>query len=435
MKKQVKYMSKQELLDCLRLTQQTLSALDFAFDLPSSELVYFNPSRTGEPLEQYIEKRTISITQEDDGMYVAMILPSSRQNAIEEYDLKDLAAILRNIVESAEDALKQICDAKPDSKWLKFEQSDFCWGANGKPFLRTRYIPQPRLEQRDGANIFFNSGKKIDDEFCVILAEEFNDKINSVGSLCELKGRRPIPVTESIATEAFEQHDTLNPKLWNGEKLKPQVKEHLRKIIKQYVEDSQFLKEEYIIAANIVGSNASFNYTDKSDLDLHLVVDMSSFSNDPRFVQLAADGEKTLFNKRYDLTFAGIGVEVYVEDVTASAISNGIYDVFEDVWIKKPVKYEADIDYEAYAKKYSAVKSEAERVLASDSIPKIQKFINSLYEKRKYSLLQYGEPGDDNQIFKDLRNEGILSQLKDKVNELKSRELSLEDAILEAFDD
>ena len=41
-------------------------------------------------------------------------------------------------------------------------------------------------------------------------------------------------------------------------------------------------------------------------------------------------GQKKLFNDEYDITIRGIDVEMYVEDVKAATVSNGIYSLFED---------------------------------------------------------------------------------------------------------
>ena len=40
----------------------------------------------------------------------------------------------------------------------------------------------------------------------------------------------------------------------------------------------------------------------------------------------------------------GINVEVYVEDVKANTMSNGIYSLFKDEWIKKPSKESIEIE-------------------------------------------------------------------------------------------
>lgn len=226
--------------------------------------------------------------------------------------------------------------------------------------------------------------------------------------------------------EKFEQHDALNPKLWNEDKeLDPEIESKLYEVIDQYIEDSAFLKEEDILRAELCGSNCSYNYTDKSDLDLHLIVDLDKLTKDPAFGEYANNGEKSLFNKRYEIDFKGINVEVYVQDVNSNTASNGIYNLYEREWIKEPEMIEADINYNEYDKKYQSVKEKAQALLASNDIKGIQTFINNLYLNRRNSLETEGEAGTDNNIFKDLRNEGILEALKERIAELTSKKLSI----------
>ena len=236
--------------------------------------------------------------------------------------------------------------------------------------------------------------------------------------------------------EKFEQHNILNPKIWGEDNtLQDDISKKLYQIIEQYIEDSQILTHDDILTAEIVGSNASYNYTDKSDLDLHLIVDMSELSKDPKFAQLANDGEKALFNRRYDLNLRGCQVEVYIEDIKTSAVSNGVFDLYTNEWVRFPSRFNVNIDQDKYLRKYQTTEHTAKELLKQGTTEDIIKFINDLYLKRRKSLQTEGEPGTDNQIFKDLRNNDILSQLKDKVAEMKSDELSLTEAFDETIED
>lgn len=227
--------------------------------------------------------------------------------------------------------------------------------------------------------------------------------------------------------EKLETHNELNPKIWNSDMtLRPDVEQKLYNIIDEFVENSHFLTTDDIITANIVGSNASYNYTEYSDLDLHLVIDMNALSEDERFVEYTGDCERIIFNRRYDIELNGVEVEIYVEDIRTMPISNGIYDLFKGEWISKPTKLEfPETNNNLYRSTYDENKDKAVSLLndATDS-KQIQQFINDLYILRRNSLASDGEAGIGNQVFKDLRNEGILDKLKDKYYELRSDELS-----------
>ena len=177
----------------------------------------------------------------------------------------------------------------------------------------------------------------------------------------------------------------------------------------------------------IVGSNASFNYTKDSDLDLHLIVNMSEMSCDPELVSFACNSEKSIFNDKYSLLMSGVNVEVYVEDIKSTAVSNGVYDLYRDAWIKKPVKLDtSNIDYELFDKTYEEYKKHTLDVIKSRDIEQINNLINHLYLQRKYSLATEGETGIMNQVFKELRNEGLLQILKAVKAKEKSKLLSID---------
>ena len=69
-------------------------------------------------------------------------------------------------------------------------------------------------------------------------------------------------------------HDKLNPDLWENNRLKPEVRLALFKIAREFI---KFINVEDIKLTDITvsGSNASFNYTPVSDIDLHLIADVN----------------------------------------------------------------------------------------------------------------------------------------------------------------
>lgn len=228
--------------------------------------------------------------------------------------------------------------------------------------------------------------------------------------------------------ETIEVHDQLNPKIWNGTELKQDVKEDIINIVNKYVEESEILTQEDIIDVELLGSNASYNYTDNSDLDIHLVVNMDTMTCDPELMQLACNSERSLFNKHFDITIKGIPVQLYVEDVNAGTASNGIYSLYQEEWIKFPQKitlpdYENDPIYIDLLNKWD---QKGKEVLSADDSKTIQEYINLLYNLRRQSIMKDGEFSLGNLVFKEIRNQGLLDQLKDKVYELSSKELSLE---------
>lgn len=223
--------------------------------------------------------------------------------------------------------------------------------------------------------------------------------------------------------ENIEIHNTLNPKIWNGFELKPDVQDKLMEIVEYFKECCNIPLE--IADIHLVGSNASYNYTQYSDIDLHIVVNFDLIDIPDDVLELAYNTEKASFNSTYDITIKGINTEIYVENIKSGTMSNGIYSVMYSKWIKKPLKLD-DIPKIEFGDELDKWKSYIDKALKSNDIDKVKQTINALYMIRKNSIAIDGEYGKGNQIFKEMRNLGLLDDLKDKVNELMSSQLSLE---------
>lgn len=234
-------------------------------------------------------------------------------------------------------------------------------------------------------------------------------------------------MNKKIIEEKMEVHETLNPKLWDTNmNLLPDVREKILEIVEEFKETIKGMTEIDInpIDIYLLGSNASYNYTSHSDLDVHIVVNFLMIDDNVGLVQTLMNFSKADFNSSYDVSIHGIDVELYVEDVTASTMSNGIYSVMTEQWIKKPEPIEVpELDIEADIDEW---KDKVNKALDSKDPKQINDMIDSLYLLRKNGLLADGEYGKGNQIFKEIRNLELLDDLKTEYTKLKSKELSLE---------
>lgn len=226
--------------------------------------------------------------------------------------------------------------------------------------------------------------------------------------------------------EKVEMHDTLNPAIWTDDNhLRPEVKNKLEEIVNEFLIE---LEENeipiHILDVHLVGSNASYNYTDKSDLDVHIIANLEDVTCDSYVLNLLYGYFKSYFNDKYDISIHGVGVELYIEDVNTSSISNGIYSLFDDEWVKFPEKIEVpDVDISKDIIPYKNMYDSA--MNSKDGIEAIM-LVNDLYLLRRNSLSIDGEYGIGNLIFKEFRNNGWLDKLKDLSNEYKSETLTLE---------
>ncbi len=222
----------------------------------------------------------------------------------------------------------------------------------------------------------------------------------------------------------LEYHETLNTKLWLDNKLIPEVKSKLIEIYQTFINK---LKENEIpidvIDVLLLGSNASYNYTDSSDIDLHIVTDFEDLGLNNTLAQIFYNNEKSKFNDDYNISIKGLPVEVYIEDINAGTKSNGIYSLLQDKWIKFP-EYNPpkEVDYSFLLNVYQNKVNNA----LQGTPEQIKSTINEIKMLRKISLMNDGEYSKGNLVFKELRNNGSIDNLYNKLHELTSKELSLE---------
>ena len=224
-------------------------------------------------------------------------------------------------------------------------------------------------------------------------------------------------------SDAVRFHEHLNPAIFDGDHMKQDVREQLLLIANDFIEHLG-LPDLAIQDITISGSNAAYSYTNLSDIDLHLLVDMNQFNEDDVYRELF-DAKKTVYNDNHDIQIDGYEVELYVQDSNEPVISLGEYSVMNDKWLKLPRKRKADFDQVATKLKYRKLYKLAQYALKSDDSEKINRLIKTVKKYRRIGLDYNGEFGPENIAFKALRNKGIIKKLYEKLQELHSQRLSL----------
>ena len=222
--------------------------------------------------------------------------------------------------------------------------------------------------------------------------------------------------------EAIEVHDTLNPLLWDeNNTLKQDVFEKLSNIAQEFLKFIEIPLN--IVDIEIVGSNASYNYNEKSDIDLHIIVNSEVNYIEPTILRQLYNDRKGAFNRDYELEINGLPVELYIEDVKDGNATNGRFSILKNEWVKfpEPITYEVpDI-----SKDLNEMLDKCFKALQSNDAEEVRTLINDIYMMRKLGLAEDGEASVGNLVFKELRNMDIMSDLKDHYYELRSEELSL----------
>lgn len=286
------------------------------------------------------------------------------------------------------------------------------------------FIASDKVEQENAASILKNY-YSIDDTYDKKQIDGTNYKIVFTKNL-DPDVANSGPIGKGLG-EALEKHDELNPDLWENDELKSEVKDKLLEIVNKFKENlSEDDIELDIKDIVIIGSNANYNYTEQSDIDLHIVADTSVYEDQKELAVKLYDAYKRLFNNKYDPTIYGHEVEIYVEPDNIRANSNGMYSL-NTGWLKFPEN--TAIPELDEVELQSLVSDYEEKIQNADSIDEIDNVINDLYILRQQSILSDGEYGIGNQCFKEIRNLGLLKELKDKKVQLETEEMSLTESL------
>lgn len=223
--------------------------------------------------------------------------------------------------------------------------------------------------------------------------------------------------------DAIHFHDELNPELFFGDKLKPEVRDQLLLISEDFMVHLG-ITNLGIQDITLSGSNAAYSYTKHSDLDLHILVDMTKFNDDPVYREFF-DAKKNIYNDSHSITINGIDVELYIQDVNEPVISLGEYSILRDSWIKLPRKRKAHISQAATKNKYRKLYKLSEYAFRSSNADKIKSVIKTIKKYRQAGLDHGGEFSPENLAFKILRKKGIIKRLYEKLQKLHDKKLSL----------
>ena len=225
---------------------------------------------------------------------------------------------------------------------------------------------------------------------------------------------------------AIEYHDELNPDLWDGKKLKPEVRDKLKEIADEFFDfldvPSLEVKDEIL-----TGSIANYNWHDGSDVDLHLVVDLDEMKDRcPEFTDDFFIDKKSLWNEHHEIEIYGHPVELYVQDAKEPHHSTGVYSIEEDKWLNEPEHKPPHYDAEDVRIKANQYKKEINRLIDTQGDNEdVKKLKEKLRKYRKAGLDKIGEFSTENLVFKELRNSGHLERLQKYGRDAYADRLSL----------
>lgn len=232
---------------------------------------------------------------------------------------------------------------------------------------------------------------------------------------------------EDIDFSQFQIQDTLCPKIFNLETkmMLPEIREKLLEISFAFYE---YIEIEPIKYSDVIltGSLASYNWSDFSDLDLHVVIPFSDVTDNVDIVENMLWALKSKFNQDHEIVVNDFKVELFAQDEHApSLVSNGIYSIQNDKWIKFPkkIKYfniNKDRIYRLinhFNERYADILKLSQNIKPGDNLENILSLLDSLsddiFKMRKKGLNSpAGEFSSYNLAYKILRRGNMLNNIR-----------------------
>jgi len=239
----------------------------------------------------------------------------------------------------------------------------------------------------------------------------------------------------------------LNPKIWDStskssksdidkkkEELKKDVRERLLEISNYFIDS--FDLDVVIDDVIITGSLVNYNWSDFSDVDLHVIIDFKQFPKENKetfknYLNL----KKIIFNLKHDIKVKGFDVELYAQDSEESHFSMGTYSVLNNEWIKYPEKTTVQIDSTEIKKKTNswmelidAAIEESKEISLEEGLIILKKIKEKLKNFRSCGLQKGGEYSPENLVFKVLRRNGYIQKLFDFQEKLMDKKLTLKES-------
>lgn len=238
--------------------------------------------------------------------------------------------------------------------------------------------------------------------------------------------------------QSFEPKKELNPKIWDNQKgdgrptLKPEIRENLLATANSFID---FLELDlFIDDAVITGSICNYTWSEYSDIDIHLIIDISQFPEDIQdLYKKIFSLKRLLFNKEYNIKVKNHDVEVYAQEKAEKHESPAIFSLVKDEWVKFPKKEPLNVNTKEILEKANNLMKYIDTILSNyeeDDLDTIKKITGKVKEKlskyRKSGLSTKGELSLENLVYKILRRKGYLDKLYDFDKKIAGKRFTVE---------
>jgi hypothetical protein len=240
--------------------------------------------------------------------------------------------------------------------------------------------------------------------------------------------------------KSFQSKETLCPEIFvldeNNQMVKG-VRDKLLSISNTFID---FLGVEFFIYDIILtGSLSNYNWSEYSDVDLHIFIDLDEFGQTEinnqtikKIMKEFFDTKKNNWKSLYNITIKNFEVELYIQDINERHLSSGVYSILNDEWIIKPQKGKEGIsEKEILCKGREFMDLIDHLIKMSTNGIDITHEIDTLKDKikkfRQSGLDKGGEYSYENLTFKLLRRNGYIGKLFDLKKNVLNKKLSITD--------
>jgi hypothetical protein len=237
--------------------------------------------------------------------------------------------------------------------------------------------------------------------------------------------------TDKKIIKSFKSKDGLSENIFeksgNEYIMRDDIQKKLLEISDQFIDSLGV--EFFIHDIVLTGSLANYNWSNFSDVDLHILIDFDELNYPKDLIKEFFDAKKNVWNEKHNIIIKGFDVELYVQDLNEPHVSSGVYSILHKNWIVEPKIEKPSIDDrkilekgEEYAKKIDLlVKSDK----FEDALNKIEDLRKKIKEFRQSGLEVGGEYSYENLTFKLLRRNGYIEKLLNLKNTITDKKLSI----------
>lgn len=255
---------------------------------------------------------------------------------------------------------------------------------------------------------------------------------NLIDELLELSD----PEVDNKIIKSFKLKDHLCPLIFDGNEsdgytIKNDIRTKLVEISDQFID---FWGVEFFIHDIILtGSLANYNWSEYSDVDLHILVDVTELGESKVLIDIVKeffDAKKNVWNEKHNVKIKGFDVELYVQDINEPHVSSGVYSVLNNEWVVEPSMQKESIDTQKILDKGEYFAKQIDKLINDyrqnkDISNEEETLRDKLKKFRKSGLEGGGEYSYENLTFKLLRRNGYIEKLMNLRNDVIDKKLSV----------